>query len=77
MMLKKALRREQDKVNKAYSLLSKYVAPQLSDTISDGQIDLIWKHNRKKLTLFFSDMKDSEKIPSKFTTISSLLAPAT
>jgi class 3 adenylate cyclase len=53
-----ALRKEQDKVNKAYSLLSKYVAPQLSDTISDGQIDLIWKHNRKKLTLFFSDMKD-------------------
>ncbi|MHA2219351.1 MAG: hypothetical protein ACXACY_25845 [Candidatus Hodarchaeales archaeon] len=48
-----ALRKAQDKVNKAYSLLSKYVAPQLSDTISDGQIDLIWKHSRKKLTLFF------------------------
>ena len=53
-----ALRKEKDKVRKAYSLLSIYVAPQLSDTISDGQIDLIWKHNRKKLTLFFSDIKD-------------------
>ncbi len=63
-----ALRKEQDKVNKAYSLLSKYVAPQLSDTISDGQIDSIWKHNRKKLTLFFSDIKD-------FTPITDSLEP--
>jgi class 3 adenylate cyclase len=57
-----ALRAEQLKVQKAYSLLSKYVAPQLADTISDGQIDLIWKHNRKKLTLFFSDIKNFTKI---------------
>jgi class 3 adenylate cyclase len=54
----KALQEAQRKVENAYSLLSKYVAPQLSDTISNGQIDLIWKHNRKKLTLFFSDIKD-------------------
>jgi PAS domain S-box-containing protein len=53
---------EQDKVKKAYGLLSKYVAPQLADTISNGQIDLIWKHNREKLTLFFSDIKDFTKI---------------
>ena len=57
-----ALRKEQDKVKKAYSLLSKYVAPQLADTIADGQIDSIWKHNRKKLTLFFSDIKDFTRI---------------
>jgi class 3 adenylate cyclase len=63
-----ALVKEQGKVEKAYSLLSKYVAPQLADTIADGQIDLIWKHNRKKLTLFFSDIKD-------FTTITDSLEP--
>ena len=63
-----ALKEEQEKVKKAYSLLSKYVAPQLADTIADGRIDLIWKHNRKKLTLFFSDIKD-------FTTITDSLEP--
>jgi len=63
-----ALRAEQLKVQKAYSLLSKYVAPQLADTISDGQIDLIWQHSRKKLTLFFSDIKD-------FTTITDSMEP--
>ncbi len=59
---------EQEKVKKAYSLLSKYVAPQLADKISDGQIDSIWKHNRKKLTLFFSDIKN-------FTSITDTLEP--
>ena len=53
-----AFRKEQQMVEKAYSLLSKYVAPQLADTIYNGHIDSIWKHNRKKLTLFFSDIKD-------------------
>ena len=63
-----ALREEQGKVEKAYSLLSKYVAPQLANTIADGQIDLIWKHYRRKLTLFFSDIKD-------FTMITDSLEP--
>jgi class 3 adenylate cyclase len=63
-----ALKEERGKVEKAYSLLSKYVAPQLADTITDGQIDLIWKHYRKKLTLFFSDIKN-------FTTITDSLEP--
>ncbi|MEN8212472.1 MAG: PAS domain-containing protein, partial [Thermodesulfobacteriota bacterium] len=52
------LKKEQGKVEKAYALLSKYVAPQLAETISHGQIDLIWKHYREKLTLFFSDIKN-------------------
>jgi class 3 adenylate cyclase len=64
----KALRKVQKKVENAYSLLSKYVAPQLADTISEGQIDSIWKHNRKKLTLFFSDIKD-------FTAITDSMEP--
>ena len=63
-----ALKEEQGKVERAYSLISKYVAPQLADTIADGQVDAIWKHNRKKLTLFFSDIKD-------FTTITDSLEP--
>lgn len=47
------LRKEQEKVQKAYELISKYVPPQIAQTISNGSIDLIWKHHRKKLTLFF------------------------
>jgi len=62
------LQEEQGKVEKAYSLLSKYVAPQLAETISHGQIDLIWKHYREKLTLFFSDIKN-------FTIITDSLEP--
>ena len=54
----KDLRKEQKKAEKSYSLLSKYVAPQLAHTINNGHIDSIWKHNRKKLTLFFSDIQD-------------------
>jgi class 3 adenylate cyclase len=63
-----ALQEAQGKVEKAYSLLSKYVAPQLADKISDGQIDSIWKHHRKKLTLFFSDIRD-------FTSITDSMEP--
>ena len=62
------LQEEQKKVKKAYALLSKYVAPQLAETISHGQIDLIWKHYREKLTLFFSDIKN-------FTIITDSLEP--
>jgi class 3 adenylate cyclase len=52
------VRKEQKKAEKAYNLLSKYVAPQLAHTIYNGHIDSIWKHSRKKLTLFFSDIQD-------------------
>ena len=62
------LRLEQKKVKKAYELLSKYVAPQLAETISQGEIDLIWKHYRERLTLFFSDIKN-------FTMITDSLEP--
>jgi len=53
---------------RAAKLISKYLAPQLTDTISDGKLDLIWKHSRKKLTLFFSDIKD-------FTSITDSMEP--
>lgn len=55
-------RNEQEKVQKAYTLISKYVPPQIAETISQGPIDLVWKHHRKKLTLFFSDIKNFTKI---------------
>jgi hypothetical protein len=56
------IEKEQKKSAESYALISKYVAPQLADTISSGNIESIWKHNRKKLTLFFSDIKDFTKI---------------
>lgn len=62
------LRKEQEKVQTAYELLSKYVPPQIAQTISTGSIDLIWKHHRRKLTLFFSDIKN-------FTQITDALEP--
>lgn len=56
------LLKEQEKVKEAYGLLSKFVAPQLSETISDGDINLIWRHYRERLTLFFSDIKNFTRI---------------
>lgn len=53
---------------RAVKLLSKYLPPQVTDTISGGQINLIWKHSRRRLTLFFSDIKD-------FTTITDSMEP--
>ncbi len=66
--LRKVIKEEQSKVKEAYGLLSKYVPSQISDTISSGEIDSIWQHNRRKLTLFFSDIKD-------FTQLTDALEP--
>jgi PAS domain S-box-containing protein len=68
MVAEEKLRKEQEKVQIAYRLLSKYVPPQIAETISLGQIDLVWKHHREKLTLFFSDIKN-------FTMITDSLEP--
>lgn len=62
MVAEEKLRKEQEKVQKAYELISKYVPPQIAETISHGPIDLVWKHHRMKLTLFFSDIKNFTKI---------------
>jgi len=48
---------EQEKSERAYELLSKYVPSQVTDTIYNGEIDSVSKHHRKKLTFFFSDIK--------------------
>ena len=62
MVAEEKFRKEQEKVQKAYRLLSKYVPPQIAETIFHGQIDLVWKHHREKLTLFFSDIKNFTRI---------------
>ncbi|MCG8685245.1 MAG: PAS domain-containing protein [Desulfobacterales bacterium] len=62
MVAEEKYRKEQKKVQKAYNLISKYVPTQIAKTIFDGQIDLVWEHHRKKLTLFFSDIKNFTQI---------------
>lgn len=49
---------EKEKVTKAQSILSKYVPVQLAEKIVADEIEDIWEHSRKKLTLFFSDIKN-------------------
>jgi PAS domain S-box-containing protein len=62
MVAEEKFRKEQEKVQEAYRLISKYVPSQIAETISHGQIDLVWKHHREKLTLFFSDIKNFTRI---------------
>jgi class 3 adenylate cyclase len=52
------LEAEKEKVLNAQKLLSRYLAPQLARKILEGQIEFVWGHHRKKLTMFFSDIKD-------------------
>jgi len=52
------LEAEKEKVLNAQKLLSRYLAPQLTRKILEGQIENVWGHHRKKLTMFFSDIKD-------------------
>ncbi len=49
---------EKEKVAKAQRILSKYVPFQLADKILAGEINDVWEHSRRKLTLFFSDIKN-------------------
>jgi len=52
------LETEKEKVLNAQKLLSRYLAPQLAKKILEGQIEIVWGHHRKKLAMFFSDIKD-------------------
>jgi len=52
------LEAEKEKVLNAQKLLSRYLAPQLTRKILEGQIEMVWGHQRKKLTMLFSDIKD-------------------
>jgi len=54
----KDLEKQKQKVLNAHTILSRYVPPQLADKIMEGDIEPIGDHRRKKLTMFFSDIKD-------------------
>jgi class 3 adenylate cyclase len=56
------LENEKAKVLQVQRILSRYIAPQLAQKIVDGQIDMIRGHQRRKLTLFFSDIKDFTRL---------------
>jgi class 3 adenylate cyclase len=53
-----ALKRANAQLEDAQETLSRYVAPQLARKIRGGAADEVWNHQRRKLTLFFSDIKD-------------------
>jgi len=57
-----ALEQEKETVARAHKLLAKYVPPQLTERILADEIDDVWDYARRRLTLFFSDIKDFTNI---------------
>jgi class 3 adenylate cyclase len=53
-----ALERTNAELEEAQALLSRYLAPELAQKITTGHAAEIWGHERRKLTIFFSDIKD-------------------
>ena len=51
-------RDQEEQLSRANELISRYVAAQVSERILSGEFDSVNKHARKKLTVFFSDIKD-------------------
>lgn len=47
-----------EQLARANELISRYVASQLATQIRSGNYDAVDRHERRKLTLFFSDIKD-------------------
>lgn len=54
----KDLQAQKRMVDKAHRYLSRYVPSQLAGKILAGEVEPVRDHRRKKLTLFFSDIKD-------------------
>ncbi len=54
----KDLQEQKRKVVKAHSFLSRYVPPQLARKILAGDVAPVRDHHRRKLVMFFSDIKD-------------------
>lgn len=54
----KDLQKQKHIVDKAHKFLSRYVPSQLVKKILAGEVEPVRDHNRRKLTLFFSDIKD-------------------
>lgn len=53
-----ALKTANTQLEDAQATLSRYVAPQLAQKIREGAAGEVWGHQRRKLTIFFSDIKD-------------------
>jgi class 3 adenylate cyclase len=53
-----ALKRANAQLEDAQATLSRYVAPQLAQKIRSGEGSEVANHQRRKLTIFFSDIKD-------------------
>ncbi len=49
-------------LGKANAIISRYVAVQLADEVRNGNYAAMERHERRKLTLFFSDIKDFSSI---------------
>jgi class 3 adenylate cyclase len=54
----KDLQKQKRIVDKAHKFLSRYVPSQLAKKILAGDVEPVRDHSRKKLTMFFSDIKD-------------------
>jgi class 3 adenylate cyclase len=52
------LQEQKRKIVKAHSFLSRYVPPQLAKKILAGDVAPVRDHHRRKLVMFFSDIKD-------------------
>ncbi len=52
------LEQKNETIAKAHKLLAKYVPPQLTERILADEIDDVWDYSRRRLTMFFSDIKD-------------------
>lgn len=63
-----ALSQTSNELARANEMISRYVASQLADKIRSGHYEEVERHERRKLTLFFSDIKD-------FTAIAERLEP--
>jgi class 3 adenylate cyclase len=54
----KDLQKQKQKVVKAHSFLVRYVPPQVAKKILSGDVAPVREHHRRKLVMFFSDIKD-------------------
>lgn len=54
-----------EQLARANDLISRYVASQLAEQIKAGRYDLVERHARRKLTLFFSDIEGFASIADR------------
>jgi len=67
-LAKKQVKLKNQQLQNLSKKLSEFLPSQLVDNIADGQLESVSTHHRKKLTFFFSDIKD-------FTMITDALEP--